>query len=163
MKKVLIISTALMLSIMSCKENAKEHFDINKESARVKALDSNYSHQISEQHADSFVNVFLADAVLLSPSEDEVKGIRAISDWYGNAFEYGLKSCEFNTTSITGDEQHLIETGKSKVGLLIGDADTLIYEHYKYMHIWHKQANGVYKISRAMWNADAEKLEPTIE
>ncbi len=161
MKKVLIISTALVVSLAACNKQAKENFDLSKENTRVKALDSNYSHQISEQHADSFVNVFLADAIIQTPGEDELKGIRAISDWYANAFEYGLKSCEFNTTSITGDEQHLIETGKSKVGLLIGDADTLIYEHYKYLHVWQKQANGVYKLSRAMWNADAEKLETT--
>jgi ketosteroid isomerase-like protein len=35
---------------------------------------------------------------------------------------------------------------------MIGDTDTLNYQTYKYMHVWYKQQNGSYKISREMWN-----------
>jgi len=101
---------------------------------------------------DSLENIFLNDAILLPEGEAEIKGITAIKDWYANAFEYGLKSMVDSTTSITGDENNIVEIGKTTIGIMFGDADTIAYETHKYLQVWHKQANGKYKISRQIWN-----------
>lgn len=157
MKKRVLLSAAVILLITACNQKETKNLSPEQQQAIVAKLDSAYSHHIEKQHADSLPNTFLADAIMMSPGEAETKGISAIKDWYANAFEYGLKTLSYTPTSIIGDENHLIEIGQSKVGLLLGEADTLAYENYKYIHVWYKQANGEYKLSRDMWNLDQAK------
>jgi ketosteroid isomerase-like protein len=157
MKNLMMLSMSILLFVTACKKNETKALSAEEQSRLVKTLDSMYSHHIEKQQADSLVNTYLADAIVLTPGEDEVKGINAIKDWYANAFEYGLRTLNYTSTSIIGDENHLIEVGKSTVGLQIGEADTLTYEEYKYMHVWVKQANGKYKLSRDMWNQNQAK------
>lgn len=152
MKNVLYIGICLPLLFTSCGENKTKEFAPEEHLAMVKQLDSIYSHHIEKQMTDSLENVFLSDAILLPEGEDEIKGINAIKEWYKNAYEYGLKTIVDSTTSLSGDENNIVEIGKSTVGLMIGDADTMSYETHKYVQVWHKQANGKYKISRQMWN-----------
>lgn len=149
-----IIGIAFAIGLSAC-SNEKKTAENQNFDQLVTQLDSMYSHHIKMQQADSLSNIFLSDAVLLTEGEDETKGIRAIQDWYKGAFDYGLRSVEDSITSIIGTEETIVEVGKSKVGLMIGDADTLSYENHKYIHVWHKQANGQYKLARQMWNNDA--------
>lgn len=153
-RKLSIIGIVVTLALTACSDENKRQESLNPD-VLVNQLDSMYSHHIEMQQADSLVNTFLADAVLLTEGEAETKGIRAIQDWYRGAFEYGLKKVTFQSTQVELTESNIIEIGKSKVGLQIGDSDTLSYENYKYIHVWTKQANGKYKLSKDMWNNDA--------
>lgn len=155
MKKLLSLSSAFILILSACNNKGGESLNDANKAQLVKTMDSLYAHNIVEQHSDSLHNVFFSEAIILTPGEDEVKGITAIKDWYKNAFEFGLRSIEYTPTSIIGDDNHFIEIGKSKVGLQIADADTLMYEAYKYIHVWQKQKNGDYKLMRDMWNTDS--------
>lgn len=152
MKNILFLGLSLTVLVTACGENNTKEFVAEEHLAKVKQLDSIYSHHIEKQMTDSLENVFLSDAILLPEGEDEIKGINAIKEWYKNAYEFGLKSIVDSTTSLSGDESNIIEIGKSTVGLMIGDTDTMSYETHKYVQVWHKQANGRYKISRQMWN-----------
>jgi ketosteroid isomerase-like protein len=154
MNKLILLSTAAFLLFTACNPMANKDLSADEQLSIVTKLDSIYSHHIEKQQADSLIHTFLSDAILLTPSEAEVNGINAIKDWYSNAFEYGLKSVKYYSSNVTGDENYIIEVGKSIVGLQIGDADTLSYENYKYLHVWIKQPNGQYKLSRDMWNQD---------
>lgn len=157
MKKTYLIIAALFSLLAACNTSQKTAMTAEEQAKLVLSLDSMYSHHIEKQQADSLSNTFLSDAILLSPSEAETKGINAIKEWYQNSFDYGLKTVQFKSTNISGDNNHIIEIGQSTVGLMLGDADTLSYENYKYIHVWTKQENGVYKLSRDMWNLDQAK------
>jgi len=152
MKNIQMIGVGLTLLVTACGTKEQKQFVPENYISQVKQLDSIYSHHIASQTADSLESIFLSDAILMPESEAEIKGINAIKEWYKNAYEFGLKSIVDSTTSITGDENNIIEIGKSTVGLMFGEADTITYETHKYMQVWHKQANGKYKISRQMWN-----------
>ncbi len=152
MKNIQIVGLSLTLLFAACKGNTPKEFVPEEHLVKVHQLDSIYSHHIEKQMTDSLENIFLSDAILMPESEAEIRGINAIKEWYKNAYEFGLKSIVDSTTSLSGDENNIIEIGKSTVGLMIGDADTMSYETHKYIQVWHKQANGKYKLSRQMWN-----------
>ena len=152
MKKLSILGIIVMLFLAACNPNKEKAFITPTHVAKVRQLDSLYSHHVQQQQTDSLKTILLSDAILLTESEEETKGINAITEWYTNAFAYGMKTIDFTATDISGDDNHFIEIGKAKVGLMIGDTDTLSYQTYKYIHVWYKQQNGSYKISREMWN-----------
>lgn len=154
----LLCISAIAVFSYACQPNDNKSFNIEEQKANLAILDSQYSHHVKAQHADSLNNLYKSDAVLLSPGESEIKGHTDIKNWYANAFEYGLRTCEFENTTVFGDEQYLIANGQCIVGLQIGDADTLTYEKYKYLHVWEKQENGKYKITRDIWNADRAEI-----
>lgn len=137
---------------MACNGKKDQTFVPEEYNAKIQELDSQYTHHLTMQHVDSLEKVISNDAIMLVEGESEVKGINAIKEWYRNAYEYGFKSVKDSITSLTGDENNIVEVGKSTIGLKIGDSDTLSYEVYKYLRVWHKQPNGVYKISREIWN-----------
>ncbi len=157
MKKSYLMIAGLVSFLAACTPSQKPALTADEQMKLVQSLDSMYSHHIEKQQSDSLSNTFLSDAILLSPSEAETKGINAIKEWYQNSFDYGLKTVTFKSTSVAGDNNHIIEIGQSTVGLMLGDADTLTFENYKYIHVWTKQENGVYKLSRDMWNQDQAK------
>lgn len=152
MKNLQMLGLSLSLLFAACGGNNPKEFAPEEHIVKVRQLDSIYSHHIEKQMIDSLENIFLSDAILMPMGEAEIKGINAIKEWYKNAYEFGLKSIVDSTTSISGDEENIIEIGKSTVGLMFGDADTMSYETHKYMQVWHKQANGQYKLSRQIWN-----------
>ena len=153
MKNIQILGLALTLLFTACEGTQKQkQFNPEDHIANVKQLDSIYSHHIASKSLDSLESVFLNDAIILPEGEAEIKGITAIKEWYANAFEFGLKSMVDSTTSISGDENNIVEIGKTTVGMMFGESDTITYESHKYLQVWHKQANGKYKISRQIWN-----------
>jgi len=159
MKRSLIICIASILLLSNaCKQNDNKSFNIEVEKSSLAILDSQYCHHVQSQHVDSLISLYKADALLLSPGEAEITGHSNIKNWYQNAIEYGLRSCELKSTSVIGDEGYLIANGQCVVGLQLGDADTLVYERYKYLHVWEKQENGKYKLTRDIWNADRADL-----
>lgn len=161
MKRTLLLCiSAIVIFSSACKQNDSKSFSIEDQKSELAILDSQYCHHVKSQHADSLISLYKSDALLLSPGESEIKGHTDIKNWYSNAFEYGLRTCELESSSIIGDEKYLIANGQCIVGLEIGDSDTLTYEKYKYLHVWEKQESGKYKLTRDTWNADrADILE----
>lgn len=159
MKKYLLFSIIGVVMLgAACQQNNHKPFNLEEHKAVIASLDSQYKHHIQSQHADSLMNIYKADAVLLTPGEAEISGHSDIKNWYSSAFEYGLKSCDFMNSNFIGDENYIIENGHSRIGLQIGEADTLTYESYKYLHVWEKQENGKYKLVRDIWNADRAEI-----
>lgn len=160
MKRTLLFCiSAIVIFSSACKQNDDKSFNIEGQKSTIAILDSQYCHHVKSQHADSLISSYKSDALLLSPGESEIKGHTDIKNWYANAFEYGLRTCEMELKSLTGNEGFLIANGQCVVGLQIGDADTLTYEKYKYLHVWEKQENGKYKLTRDIWNADRADIE----
>ncbi len=122
---LLLCISAVLIFSSACKQNDHKSFNIEDQKANLAVLDSQYCHHIKAQHADSLNSLYKADAILLSPGESQIQGHTDIKNWYSNAFEYGLRTCELNSTSVIGDEQYLIVNGQCNVGLQFGDADTL--------------------------------------
>jgi ketosteroid isomerase-like protein len=159
MKKYLLISIiGVVMFSTACQQDTKKPFNLEEHKAVISLLDSQYKHHIKSQHADSLMTIYKAEAVLLTPGEAEISGHTDIKNWYSSAFEYGLRSCDFTKSNFIGDENYIIENGHSRIGLQIGEADTLIYESYKYLHVWEKQENGKYKLVRDIWNADRAEI-----
>lgn len=150
--KNLILAISISAFLFSCKGKNEQTFVPEEYMSKIQQLDSQYAHHLMMQHTDSLEKVISNDAIMLVEGESEIKGINSIKEWYRNAFDYGFKSIKDSITSISGDENNIVEVGRSTVGLKIGETDTLSYEVYKYLRVWHKQPNGVYKLSREIWN-----------
>ena len=111
MKKLSILGIIVMLFLAACNPNKEKAFITPTHVAKVRQLDSLYSHHVQQQQTDSLKTILLSDAILLTESEEETKGINAITEWYTNAFAYGMKTIDFTATDISGDDNHFIEIG----------------------------------------------------
>ena len=159
MIKIYTSALAAVLFFASCNQKSTKEFDVEKHRSHIIHLDSQYVHHIVSQNADSISSLYHTNGILLSPGEAAVKGNTSIKSWYTNAFEFGLRKIHFSPSELSGDEQNFIEIGQVEVGLQMGEADTLMYEQYKYMHVWTRLASGEYKLSRDMWNADLIQIQ----
>lgn len=152
MQKNIFIVIALLVA--GCGKQEVKTVSLEDLKNQITIADSLYVHHIVEQHADSLSNLYAADAKLLAPSEGVLTGKSSIALWFSNAFEYGLRKMHFEITEIEQAGNYVIETGKSSVGMQYGSADTLVYEGYKYVHIWKQLENGKLQLVKEMWNND---------
>lgn len=142
----------------ACKQSENHSINTDELKAQINKLDSNYSHHIASQHADSVITLYKNEAVFMSPGESSTVGKENIKNWYLNAFDFGLRSLSYEIKELIADGTYVIESGRVKVGLTAPESDTLQYENYKYLHVWEKQENGKYLIVRKIWNNDVAEI-----
>ncbi len=147
-----------IIGFSACKQAENKSINLDELKLNISKLDSNYSHHIQSQHADSVVTLYKSNAVFMSPGEASTLGKDQIKTWYQNAFDFGLRTIHYTIKDLNADDVYVIESGSVVVGLTAPESDTLQYENYKYIHVWEKQDNGKYLIVKKMWNNDVAAI-----
>ena len=87
-----------------------------------------------------------ADAVIMPPNSELVKGKDIIAVW-GGAVRMGVKGFKLTTADVTGGGDIFTETGTFEMT----GAENKMLDKGKYITVWKKD-NGTWKIYRDIWN-----------
>lgn len=99
--------------------------------------------------------VFTEDARLLPPGEPMVEGREAIAQYWQAGFDMGVKDLQLGLTAVEMvGEDTMIETGTWSVTVPTEDGST-VQIGGKTLVVWKLEADGVWRMSQDMWNADA--------
>jgi ketosteroid isomerase-like protein len=123
-----------------------EHWDRYLETINAKAL-------------DRLMEFFSADAILMPPSQPAVYGVDGARAWFGALFaefdvELAMPTLEL---MLLGDRA--VRRGTYEVSLTPNAGGPRSVDRGKFIQVWERQGEGVWRIVRGMLNSDL----PTIE
>jgi ketosteroid isomerase-like protein len=95
--------------------------------------------------------LYAEDAILMPPNQEAVQGKAPIQAWMG-AYP-PISNLQEESLEIVGQGNLAYDRGTYSMTVThVGAAP--LEDHGKYLTIWRKQANGSWKISRAIYNSD---------
>ena len=113
----------------------------------IAAANKRFSALIEKRDFAGLAACYTDDAQLLPPGSPTVTGRAAIGPfWEAAAAALGLKAATLSTIELEvhGDSAH--EVGEGLLKTATGDAKV------KYLVVWKRQADGVWKMHRDIWN-----------
>jgi ketosteroid isomerase-like protein len=149
-----VLIGAFVCAIVAFLSGCTASVDVDKERSALLATDSQWMR--SAKDADKFASFYAADASFYPAGSPVVKGQAAIRDEYkklASAPGFGLEwTVTDSQIGAAGDIAYL--TGAYKLELAGGG------EKGKYVTVWRKQADGAWKVTNDIFNADEPPPPP---
>jgi uncharacterized protein (TIGR02246 family) len=140
------------LAQLSC--SRPETFDVVKVQKSIEESCAKYSQAIREGNLAGVVDGYTVDATLVPPDGEIVKGKQAIEEMYTKFFQMGMKDIAFTTIEVGGSGDTAYEIGKTKVRIQ-PEGQAAMIDSTKYLVIWKRQADGMWKVHVDIWNFSA--------
>ena len=144
-----------IFTLFACNPS-KQAFSEEQMIAAINKADAQLLILVANKDADSLTKVFAADATIYPPGEAGSKGIKAVQNWYKNAYDFGLCGIKYQVNKVYGTDEQIIETGTAEfVSIITGTNDTVDIGDYNYLNVWAKKNDSTYALKTQMWNEGA--------
>jgi len=149
---VATIGVAVVLLSPSCRPAV----DTNAIATELTQLDDAWSRAAATRNADTVASFYAADAIAYPPNAAIAIGQAAAKEVWASYFAD-------STFSISWKTEHAEVSNSGDLGFTAGTYEdsfrgpdgALVTERGKYLCVWAKQADGSWKATHDMWNADA--------
>ena len=143
-----------LCSFLACNQT-KQGISEAQMNAIVSKADAQLMILVANKDADSLTKVFATDATIYPPGEAGSKGIKAVQNWYKNAYDFGLCGIKYHDIKVYGSDEQIIETGSAEfISIITGTNDTVTIGDYNYLNVWAKN-DSTYVLKTQMWNEGA--------
>jgi uncharacterized protein (TIGR02246 family) len=148
---VLVLLTLLVNNIAFAGD-MKEKFQNMSEKMAKAMLASDY---------DTMFSMYTDDAYSLPSYSPMIKGKKAMMKQAEEEAKAGLKMKEFalTTVDVFGNKDQMIQIGNYTLSIVLPGMTSPINDKGKYLTVWHKQADGSWKIKAETWNSDTNPME----
>ena len=151
MKHLITVMFTLGFSLAQLSCARPETFDMVLVRKSIEEACAKYSAAIREGNVAGVVDVYTADATLVPPDGEILKGKQAIEELYKKFFQMGMKDIAFTTIEVGGSGDTAYEIGKTKVWIQ-PEGQPAMTDSTKYLVIWKRQADGTWKVHADIWN-----------
>jgi ketosteroid isomerase-like protein len=150
MKKRLVLTTGIVVCVLfsvGCQRGGISEAD----RTAIRQADENDMKLMNAKDWKGDLALYEEDAIELPPNQAAVQGKAAIQAW-DEAFS-PFSNFQEQSLEIEGRGDLAYDRGTYSMTVTPAGA-TPIEDHGKYLAIWRKQAGGLWKISRVMFNSD---------
>jgi uncharacterized protein (TIGR02246 family) len=117
----------------------------------IEAANAQFSAAFARGDAKAVAAMYTADAVLLPPDTEIIRGTAAIAAFWAATMQSGVKGATLTTVDVGVSDDLAYETGKVVLTIQPEGAAAMTATA-KYMVVWKKQADGSWKLHLDMWN-----------
>ena len=143
-----------IFTLFACNQS-KQALNEEQMIAAINKADAQLMVLVANKDADSLTKVFATDATIYPPGEAGSKGIKAVQNWYKNAYEFGLCGIKYHNIRVYGSDEQIIESGSAEfISIITGTNDTVTIGDYNYLNVWAKN-DSTYVLKTQMWNEGA--------
>ena len=157
MKKITSLLMVVVI-LVSCNNKAEEpmvkdeaktvDFDMSAAKTAIENNNTSFENSFKQRDTMALSNHYTKDAVIYPPEMEPIT-TADVPGCFGEFRRWGTAEINLNTTSVTGDEDHLLELGTWE----IFGADKSKLDNGKFMAVWKKE-DGAWKISHDIWNTN---------
>ena len=151
MKHLIAAMFVLGFSLAQFSCSRPEAFNESKARKGIEEACAKYTKAIQEANVAGVIDVYTADATILPPGGEMVKGKQAIEEVYKNFFRIGMKDVTFTIIEVGGSSDIAYEIGKTKVRIQ-PEGQAAIIDSTRYLVIWKRQADGAWKVHVDIYN-----------
>lgn len=118
--------------------------------AAIEAADKKFVAALSQGDAAGVAALYTADARLLPPNSEMMKGKEAIQSFWQGGIDMGIKGGTLETVEVEVREDMACEIGKYTLTIQVADGQT-VTDTGKYLVVWKNQ-DGSWKLDMDIWN-----------
>jgi uncharacterized protein (TIGR02246 family) len=154
MKLILIhyFSILVLVITSSCNQNPGQLEAAHV--AAIKAMSQSRADAFNEGDAVTIASYFTKDAILMAPNSPKKIGPEAVAAYYQDIFDNYYTSLESGYEQVTVDGDLAFGRGFAKVTLYSKSSGDTLYSTSKYLNILERQADGSWKTTHDIWNAN---------
>lgn len=121
----------------------------------IEAVSAAREAAFNEGDATSIATYFTEDAVLMAPGQPADTGRAAVVEYYQSIFDRYDPELSSHYVHVEVFGRHAYGRGVAKVTLRPTDGGPAVTSTSKYINILEKQADGTWKTTHDIWNANA--------
>jgi len=163
MKKLLMIIPLVFLlcftyGCQKAEEVAEEPLvDVEADVEAIKALEHETMRAFNEGDLESYMSLFVDDAVWMPPGDVTIIGKEEIRNWFNfDLFSYEIV-ISVDEVQVSGDWAFVLDNWKGTITQKESDETTEF--DTKSVLILKRQLDGSWKITHAIWNSNPSKQE----
>jgi ketosteroid isomerase-like protein len=157
-----VFVAALYGGLVACTTQAEAPMhDAAADKLAIDALRNREMSAMNSGVTDSIVTVYADDIVLMPNHDAAVTGIAAVRAWYDTSFSHVTLTGRRTSSSaeLSGDLAVDHFTGDLTVTFKAPGAKPMT-EGMKGIHVYRRQADGSWKITKVIWNGDQRLAAP---
>lgn len=123
-----------------------------KDQAAIGAASDDWFKQTADGKMAAVAAHYSEDAVLMPPGSPEIKGRKAIGEFFGHFPK--LEKLQWKRAEVVGNGDLAYSMGSFSFEVNPPGAKKPVVEKGKYIEIWRRQADGSWLITRDVYNSD---------
>ena len=140
---------AVTCIVISCADEGKKDAE-EKIRAAIEANNEKFMAALSDGDAAAVAALYTAEARLLPPNAEMMKGVQAVQAFWRGGMDMGIKGATLETVEVQVGGDIACEVGKYTM-IIQPTADQTITDKGKYVILW-KNENGSWKLDVDIWN-----------
>jgi uncharacterized protein (TIGR02246 family) len=135
----------------SCKAPQKE-MDMTQVRQAVEEGNAKFGEAVRKGDGAAIADLYTEDATLLPPDSDMIKGRVGIEAFWKGGLQMGIKEAVLTTVDVSGAGDLAYEIGTFAVKVQ-PEGKEPIEQKGKYVVVWKKAPDGVWKLHVDIWNS----------
>jgi uncharacterized protein (TIGR02246 family) len=119
----------------------------------IAATNAEFETIFNKGDAASLAKLYTADAVLMAPNYERIKGRRAIEGLWQNFFDAGVSDIDLKTLDVEVTGSKASEVGTFSLTAPDGKGGR-VTGNGKYIVLWRQDSDGTWRLHRDIWNND---------
>ena len=125
--------------------------DMTQVRLAIEEGNSKFSAAVRKGNGAAIAALYTEDATLLPPDSDAFKGRAAIEAFWRGGLRMGIKEAVLTTVDVSGAGDLAYEIGRFALKVQ-PEGKGLIEQKGKYVVVWKKAPDGVWKLHVDIWN-----------
>lgn len=105
--------------------------------------------------ADSMPVLVANDAIILPPNASTITGKAAFADWVRGAMQSMTFHVDYQSQEVVASGDWAFDRGTYTRVITPKAGGAAVTERGKYLWLLHREANGLWRYARSIWNSDA--------
>jgi uncharacterized protein (TIGR02246 family) len=150
------ISLSILVLILGCVtvscKTRLEELDLTQVRQTIEAGNAKFGEAVRQGDGAAMAALYTEDATLLPPDSGMIKGRDGIEAFWKGALQMGIKESVLTTVDVSGDGDLAYEIGTFALKIQ-PEGQEPIEQKGKYVVVWKKTADGVWKLHVDIWNS----------
>jgi uncharacterized protein (TIGR02246 family) len=143
---------ALIVCLVSSAHAGAKQSGVAEAQAGIEKANAKFAKAFEAGDADAVAGLYTADAIVLPPDHDMVKGRKAIGEFWKATQESGVKSVVLTTVDVGRSGPVAYEVGTALLTIQPKDKAATTATG-KYVVVWKRQPDGSWQLHRDIWNS----------
>lgn len=127
----------------------------------IRQNNARFEQAIERQDAAALAALYTEDAHVMPSNSDAIAGRANIQAFWESVLQAGIKSGRLETRELEVGGDFAVETGRYQ--LVIHPAGTApLADEGKYLVVWHREADGSWKLHRDMFSSNLPPAPATV-
>lgn len=121
---------------------------------QIESANKHFVALFNKGDVDGFAKVYAADAIVMPPNAEAIRGRSAIAKYWHGGWDAGVRNIVLTTNEVSVQGNTAYEMGTAQLEIKKPDGSVVGKDTAKYIVIWKRDTGGDWQWYRDIWNSN---------